>query len=99
MKPPCAPADLRRFLDGRPILARGISNVELAWRWCRRNRFVAGMTAITAAAILVLAIGATVVAFTFRGHRDQIEGAVRKTQEAFSSPCSPRHRPGDSADA
>ena len=43
--------DLRRFLDGRPILARRISGVERAWRWCRRNRFLAGMTGIAAAAI------------------------------------------------
>jgi eukaryotic-like serine/threonine-protein kinase len=76
-------ADLRRFLDGRPILARGISGVERAWRWCRRNRFVAGMTAITAAAILTLAVGATVAALTFRGQRDQIKGADRKTKESL----------------
>ncbi len=36
------------FLDGRPIVARRISGAERAWRWCRRNRFVAGMTAIAA---------------------------------------------------
>jgi tetratricopeptide (TPR) repeat protein len=29
--------DLRRFMEGRPIRARRISRLELAWRWCRRN--------------------------------------------------------------
>jgi eukaryotic-like serine/threonine-protein kinase len=55
--------DLRSFLDGRPILARPISGVERAWRWCRRNRFVAGMTGIAAAALLILAVGLTLAAF------------------------------------
>jgi eukaryotic-like serine/threonine-protein kinase len=29
--------DVRRFLDGRPILARPVSSVEKVWRWARRN--------------------------------------------------------------
>jgi eukaryotic-like serine/threonine-protein kinase len=58
--------DLRRFLDGRPILGRRTSGVERAWRWCRRNRFVAGMTAIAAAALFSLAVGATIAAVVFR---------------------------------
>jgi tetratricopeptide (TPR) repeat protein/tRNA A-37 threonylcarbamoyl transferase component Bud32 len=30
-------ADVRRFMEGRPIQARRISPLERAWRWCRRN--------------------------------------------------------------
>jgi eukaryotic-like serine/threonine-protein kinase len=66
--------DLRRFLDGRPILARPTSGVERAWRWCRRNRLVAAMTGIAAAALVMLAVGATVAAFAFRA-------AERRTQD------------------
>jgi formylglycine-generating enzyme required for sulfatase activity len=29
--------DLRRFLDGRPVQARPITNVEKVWRWARRR--------------------------------------------------------------
>jgi eukaryotic-like serine/threonine-protein kinase len=75
--------DLRRFLEGRPILARPISGLERAWRWCRRNRFVAGMTGIAAAAIFILAVGATLAAFIFRTQRDQVRQADRQTQEAL----------------
>ncbi len=57
--------DLRRFLDGRPILARRTGRLERAWRWCRRNRLVAGMIGTAAAAIVILAIGATIAALTF----------------------------------
>jgi hypothetical protein len=35
--------DLRRFIEGRPILARRISATERTWRWCRRNPVIAGM--------------------------------------------------------
>jgi eukaryotic-like serine/threonine-protein kinase len=73
--------DLRRVLDCRPILARRISGVERSWRWCRRNRFVAAMTAIAAGAVLALAIGATMAALTFRAQRDQIRHADRQTRE------------------
>jgi eukaryotic-like serine/threonine-protein kinase len=73
--------DLRRFLDGRPILARRISGPARAWRWCCRNRLLAGMTGIAAAALLILSVGATLAAFAFRAQRDQISRAERRTQE------------------
>ena len=45
--------DLRLFLEDRPILARRTFVVERVWRWCRRNRTVA---ALTAAAMLLLVL-------------------------------------------
>ncbi len=63
--------DLQRFRDGRSIQARRTSGVERAWRWCRRNRLVAGLSGVSAAAILSLAVGMTVAAFTFREQRRQ----------------------------
>jgi eukaryotic-like serine/threonine-protein kinase len=68
--------DLRRYLDGRPILARRTGGLERAWRWCRRNRWVAGMFGTAAAAIVILAIGATLAALTFRAQD-------RRTREAL----------------
>jgi hypothetical protein len=46
-------ADLRRWLGGRPILARPVSRLERGWRWCRRNPVVASL--ITAVVVAVLA--------------------------------------------
>ncbi len=49
--------DLRRFLDGRPVLARRTSVPERCWRWCKRNPAVAGL--VTGIALL-LVLGTTV---------------------------------------
>ncbi|QDU20874.1 serine/threonine-protein kinase [Urbifossiella limnaea] len=49
-------ADLRAFLDDRPIRARRESLTSRAARWCRRNPAVAGLSLTTAAALLLAAV-------------------------------------------
>jgi WD40 repeat protein/serine/threonine protein kinase/tetratricopeptide (TPR) repeat protein len=39
-------ADLRRFLDDKPIQARRAGEIEKLWRWCRRNPAPAVLTAL-----------------------------------------------------
>ncbi len=48
--------DLRRFLADRPIRARRTPWHERAWRWCRRNPWVSGLSAA-----LLLVLSATAV--------------------------------------
>jgi Tol biopolymer transport system component len=48
--------DLRRFLDGRPVLARGDSPVYRASRFLRRHRSAAGVAALALLALSMLAI-------------------------------------------
>src|SRR5262249_16938250 len=50
-------ADLRGFVEGRPIQARRVGVLEHTWRWCHRNPAVAGLAA---AAFLAMAIGTAV---------------------------------------
>lgn len=48
--------DLRRYLNGRPILARRVSPAERMWLWCRRNPVTAGLA--TAVVFLACLVGA-----------------------------------------
>jgi len=52
--------DLRLFLEDRPIRARRVSSAERLWRWCRRNRAVAGLAATALALLVLVAIVASV---------------------------------------
>lgn len=46
--------ELRRFLNGEPIIARPASKLEYAWRWARRHPARAGLLAVTTVALLAL---------------------------------------------
>ena len=50
-------ADLRRFLENKPILARATPAWERAWKWMRRHPTRAGLIGVSAAAIAILTIG------------------------------------------
>ena len=52
-------AELTRFLNGQPILARPISSVDRAWRWCRRNPRVAILSAALLLSLLAGLFGVT----------------------------------------
>jgi len=47
--------DLQRFLEDRPIMARRASPFERLWRWSRRNKAVAALTASTFVLLVLFA--------------------------------------------
>jgi WD40 repeat protein len=73
-------AELRRFVENRPIRSRPIPAYERLWRWCKRNPGLA--TANIAAALLttVLAIGSTIAAWTYHGQRNELRFEKRLTE-------------------
>ena len=97
--------DLRRFLEGRPILARRSTSAERFWRWCRRNPWLAAANIAAAALTVILAVGSTMAAWTFRYQRDQISlGSAwrlsadrERAKDLFEALVGRRRRPGGSA--
>lgn len=51
--------DLQRFLEDRPITARRASPFERLWRWSRRNKAVAALTASTFVLLILIAVVTT----------------------------------------
>jgi tRNA A-37 threonylcarbamoyl transferase component Bud32/tetratricopeptide (TPR) repeat protein len=49
-------ADLRRFINGEPILARPVSRLERVWRWCKRNPKVAVPSGLAGVFIFLTAV-------------------------------------------
>jgi eukaryotic-like serine/threonine-protein kinase len=71
--------ELGRFVSGRPIHSRRVSLPERLWRWSRRNPAVALLTVLAATLTAMLAIGATVAAWTYRDQRDAVQNEQQKT--------------------
>jgi WD40 repeat protein len=76
-------ADLEHWLAGEPIQARPAGRGEKLWRWCRRNRVVAGLTATVLALVLVALVGAAVAA-VWLGRAAREAGEARDKAEQLA---------------
>ncbi len=77
-------ADLCRFLDGHPILARAVSKPEHLWRWIRRKPVVASLAGFLA---LSLSVGFVAVVLLWRFAEAERKNALadfRTTCEVLS---------------
>ena len=70
-------ADLRRFLEDRPIVARPVTRPEQMWRWCRRNRAAAALCGVLGLVVLTLAIGGPIAAW----HENELRAAEQTQRE------------------
>ncbi len=75
--------DLNRFLEDRPIHARRATAFEQLWRWGRRNRLAAAMTATAAAAVLLATVVGWVGYVTTAGALRRAENNVALSLEVF----------------
>jgi tRNA A-37 threonylcarbamoyl transferase component Bud32 len=68
--------DLRRFAEGRPIVARPVGRWERAAKWVRRNPALAGAVAVAAAALL----GGTAISVSFGIDASRQAGQARANE-------------------
>jgi serine/threonine protein kinase/tetratricopeptide (TPR) repeat protein len=62
-------ADLKAFLDDRPIRARRVTVLGRGWRWCRRNRAIASLSGAALGLLLTVAVVASLGYFQANAER------------------------------
>jgi WD40 repeat protein/tetratricopeptide (TPR) repeat protein len=75
--------DLQRFVEGRPIQARPVSTAERAWRWCRRNPWLASALGAAAAALMAVAVVSLAYAAEQAAAKRQIGGLVAELKASL----------------
>ena len=64
-------AELRRFVENRPIQSRTIPAYERFWRWCKRNPLLASLSVLAATLVVVIAVISSVYASRLKSQRDE----------------------------
>jgi WD40 repeat protein/tRNA A-37 threonylcarbamoyl transferase component Bud32/tetratricopeptide (TPR) repeat protein len=79
--------DLRRFLEGAPIVARPVGRVEWAVKWARRRPAAAALLAVSVLAMVsVTAAGAWALALAERAEKARagLDASLKETQQALA---------------
>ena len=68
--------ELRRFQDGKPILARPVRAAERLLKWVRRKPTLAALAATILMALLTVSVGSTWFSVQLQGERDGLRQAL-----------------------
>lgn len=75
-------ADLRRFLDDRPVLARPVTLPERLWRWACRNPAVATLSSLTTLLLVVIAVVSSTANYRTKIALENAEDAQKEAETA-----------------
>jgi eukaryotic-like serine/threonine-protein kinase len=78
-------AELRRFVENRPIRSRPLPYYQQFWRWCKRNPWLATANVSAAALTTILAVVSTVAAWSYHKHLIALRFEKEKTERALQS--------------
>ncbi len=78
-------ADLRRWLDDKPIRARLPSQMERLVRWMKRRPALAALTAVSTLALVALAVFAVIYGLDQRRAADRLASEQDRTATALAS--------------
>jgi serine/threonine protein kinase/WD40 repeat protein/tetratricopeptide (TPR) repeat protein len=94
-------AELRRFVENRPIRSRPIPYHQQFWRWCKRNPKLAAANITAAALTTILAVVSTVAAFIYHDRNERtirdnvrIQRAENDTREQLVAALTAQARAG-----
>ncbi|MDG3006928.1 protein kinase domain-containing protein [Paludisphaera mucosa] len=73
-------ADLQRFLEDRPVLARRASLAERYWRWARRNPTIAILGGLLTAVLVTATAASLVAASRFRSQAEVQRGLAEERE-------------------
>lgn len=74
--------DLRRFLDGKPIVARRTPAFERFMLWCRRRPAVAALSGVIVTLVVLLALGSSIAAIRLNRSLANVQAARRAERVA-----------------
>ncbi len=89
--------DLQRFLEDLPIQARRVSARERFYRWCRRNKALAGLSAAVVALLATVALVSSVMAVRLGKAAANAKQAADEAQAAATREAEAAGRERDQA--
>jgi eukaryotic-like serine/threonine-protein kinase len=77
--------DLRRFLSGKPTLARPLHSWERVWKWARRRPAVAALCCVSLLAGSLLSAGGVFYTLRLRRHAEELRQALADRDKAVAT--------------
>ena len=76
--------DLRRFQEGRPVVARPVGRLRRLLKWTRRKPTTAALILVTVLSVATIIPGSIIFALQQRKARQEVEAALQENKEVLT---------------